>query len=348
MQFGKKVLVTQLPFKTLEANFEVDHEVQRKLDPKRRFEIREYILKCIEKNEDFYFSPFIFSSRSGIKETNEGWILDPGSKIFILDGQHRAKAFLSAISNLNSKKESAEEFGNFDEAEKIQTYIDKLKNYPIAMQIYLNLSQQEERQLFTDTNTERKEAHVGLIVQYDHRDEYNELTRNLASQLEYKLEIEQKLSRLTNQSSAVTSLAIMRRCLIALFEGVLGAKNGEAYPRNCKPSDVPIISKAFFEMWIRLFPRQMENRKKYVSGLTGIQIALAYTVYQLTRNQSTTHMEAIEKLIALKKHCTWKHTDPLFTHLYDPTSGRIKNHSSITAIQKLSLIFLSKLELERK
>lgn len=42
-QFGKDVLVTQIRFGTLEAIFEIDHEVQRQLDPARRAEIRNFI-----------------------------------------------------------------------------------------------------------------------------------------------------------------------------------------------------------------------------------------------------------------------------------------------------------------
>ncbi|PLR95894.1 DNA sulfur modification protein DndB [Bacillus sp. T33-2] len=342
-QFGKRVLMTQLRFSTLEAIFEVDPEVQRNLDPKRRSEIREFIIKALE-DKDFYFSPFVFSSRGAIVETDQGWELNPGCKLYILDGQHRAFAMSSALSHLKSRKESAEESGNFEEAAKIQSYIDKLKEYPVSMQVYLELSRQEERQLFSDINSERKEAHIGLVMQYDQRDQYTELTREIAEQLRDHFEIEQKLSRLTGQNSAVTSLATIRKCLIALFEGILTVKKGDPYFRKCSPEEVPDIALAFFEAWLKIFPRQMANRKRYVSGLTGIQVALAYTVYQLTKKPTINHKEAIKRLQSLKKHCTWKHDDPLFSHLYDPSTGRIKNHSTTTAIENTAMQMISILE----
>lgn len=345
-QFGKKILITQLRFATLEAIFEVDPEVQRSLDLNRRSQIREFIIDALE-HKDFYFSPFVFSARGAIKETQTGWELDPGCKLYILDGQHRSSAMSSALSHLKSRKESAEESGNQEEAEKIQLYIDKLRAYPVSMQVYLDLTQQEERQLFNDINTERKEAHVGLIMQYDQRDAYTELTRKIADQLQSKFEIELKLSKLTTQNTAITSLTIMRKCLIALFEGKLSEKKGNAYFRNCPPSEVPMISIAFFELWPKLFPRQIANRKQYVSGLTGIQVALAYTVYQLTKKYSISHLEAIQQLMLLKNHCTWKHNDPLFSHIYDPSSRKIKNHSTTTAIEKTAMNFISILERER-
>lgn len=344
-QFGKKIVMTQLRFSTMEAIFEVDPEVQRKIDPNRRTEIREFIIKAIKENE-FFFSPFVFSARGAITESEHGWELSPGCKLRILDGQHRSAAMSSALSHLKSKMESAEESGNFDDVVRVQGYIDKLKDYPVSMQIYLDLNQQEERQLFSDINTERKDAHVGLVMQYDLRDEYTELTRNIAQQLKDDFEIEYKLSRLTTQNSAVTSLTTIRKCLIALFEGILTVKKGDPYYRRCSPHEVPAISLAFFKAWTNMFPKQMENRRRFVAGLTGIQVALAYTVFQLVRRYSITHLEAIKMLQKLQKHCTWQHNDPLFDHLYDPATGKVKNHSSTTAIVKTSFKMLNILDSE--
>lgn len=345
-QFGKEILSTQIRFSMLRAMFEVDHEVQRKLDPRRRVEIRNFIIESLEKQEHFYFSPFIFSSRNGISEVDGGFELVPGNKIYVLDGQHRSAAMLSAISHLQGKKEQAEMEGKYEEAHKLQGFIQSLEAYPVAMQVYLDLNQQEERQLFTDYNTERQEAHTGLVMQYDQRDAYIELTREVAKQLETKLDIEMSRARLTYQNSAITSTAIMRKCLIALFEGLLTVKTGEPYYRNCKKVEVPKIAKHFFESWTTLFPRQMGNRKLYVSGLTGIQIALAYTVYTLTRNHPISHIEAIGMLKKLNRRCSWKHDDPMFAHMYDSANGQIKNHSTITAVKKTMLEFLRAIEEE--
>jgi DNA sulfur modification protein DndB len=339
-QFGKQILATQIRFATLEALFEVDEEVQRKLDPGRRAEIRQFILTSL-KDKDFYFSPFIFSARGAVTKTDHGWAIEPGSKLYILDGQHRSSAMASALSHLKSQKETAEETGNDKEAQKLQGYIDKLRDYPVAMQVYLNLSQQEEKQLFTDINTERKEAHTGIIMQYDHRDTYTELTRNVAKMLHHKFEIEQELSRLTNQNTAMTSLTTMRKCLLALFEGNLSVKKGNANFGHYSQEEVMTTAHAFFDSWPHLFPKQMANRKKFVTGLTGIQVALALTVFNMTKNQCISHLEALQQLRLLNKHCSWKHDDPLFSHLYDSASRKIMNHSSSTAIQRTTVKFLS-------
>lgn len=347
-QFGKEILSTQIRFSMLRAMFEVDHEVQRKLDPSRRMEIRHFIIESLEKNEHFYFSPFIFSSRGGIEQVGEAFELAPGNKIYVLDGQHRISALLSAINSLQADKEQQEVAGNYERAEELQNFIQSLEAYPVAMQVYLDLNQKEERQLFTDYNTERKEAHVGLVMQYNQRDAYVELTREVVRLIGDKFEIETNRARLMSQNSAMTSTATMKRCLVALFEGSLSTKTGEPYYRNCRKSEVPKISKQFFESWIKVFPQGMQNRKRYVSGLSGIQIALALTVFTLMRNHPISHIEAIGRLEKLKKRCTWKHDDPIFSHMYDPLIGQIRNNSNSTAIKKTMLEFLRVIEEEKE
>ncbi|BAQ10194.1 hypothetical protein OXB_1723 [Bacillus sp. OxB-1] len=345
-QFGKQVLSTQLPFGTLEAIFGIDYDVQRQLDASRRAEIRKFILDSLEKGKPFYFAPFVFSSRKNIRVVEDGFEIEPRDKIYILDGQHRNSALSSAISHLKTMKEAAEEIGDFLESQKVQSHIDQLVNYPVSMQVFLDLDTRSEQQLFTDYNTERKEAHPGLLMQYDHRDKYIELTRNVAYQLADTLDIEHKRSRLTAQNSSVTSLTIMRRCLIALFEGLLTVKTGDPYPR-CKLTEMPKVAKYFFQSWNDLFPKQMANRSTYVTGLTGIQIALAYTAFLTMRENNITYYKAIDMLRLLNRRCTWKHDDPLFTHMYHSEAKQLRHHSSTTAIKRTALEFLSVIEQER-
>ncbi|MBM7646383.1 DNA sulfur modification protein DndB [Scopulibacillus daqui] len=341
-QFGKEVLVSTVYFRYLESIFDIDREVQRELDIKKCNDIKAFILHTVREGT-FYFSPFIFSARDSVENSNGTWEIPPGKRLFILDGQHRYKSMEKAILDLQSELSVLE--GSFPEREEdiqvIKKDIEKLRNYPISMQIYLNLSKEDERQLFTDINTERKEAHYGLIMQYDHRDEYIELTRQIANQLKNSFDIEMKLSRLTVQNSSVTSLTIMRRCLLALFEGILTVKKGSPNPKKCRKDEMFDIAVAFFESWLDVFPRNMHDREKYVTGLSGIQVATAYTVFQLANSCDLTYSEAINSIKKLTHHCTWLHSDPLFKNFYDSSTRRIKNHSSTSAIQKLSKKFMS-------
>ncbi|MCM3756326.1 DGQHR domain-containing protein [Sporosarcina aquimarina] len=346
-QFGQEVLVTQIRFATLEAIFEVDQQVQRQLDPRKRRDIRDFILESLEEGKHFFFSPFVFSSRLQIEKTDGSFELTAGSKLYIIDGQHRSAAMSSSLSHLKSQKEAAEEAGDFTDAAKIEARIGQLMNYPVTMQVYLDLSRQEERQMFTDLNTERCEAHPGLRMQYDQRDAYTTLVRNVAQELQEQMDIEMESVRLTVQSSRLTTLTVMRKCLISLFEGTLSEKKGDPYFRNCKPSEVPIVAQAFFETWKDIFPKRMRVRENYVCTKTGIQVALAQTAHTLTRGEGISYKEAFELLKLLNRQCTWKPDDPAFEHMYDKASGLLKNHSSTTSIKRTVIQFLKMIDAER-
>lgn len=339
-QFGQDVFCTQIRFGTLEAIFEVDPEVQRQLDAARRLEIRRFIIESLEQDKPFFFAPFIFSARAQLQQQNDQIAIPPGAKLYILDGMHRNAAMISAISALRANLEYAELHNNKADIHRLTSYINTILNYPIAMQIYLDLTKVQERQLFTDLNTERREAHQGLLLKYDQRDTYSLLTREIAEQLIDSMEIEMEVSRLSVTSTAMTSLIAMRRCLIALFEGITTVKKGAPQYRYCSEEELVDIALAFFTSWHQLFPKQMNNRKKYVSGLTGIQIALAQTVYKLMQEGVSSYLEAISMLQLLNKQCKWTHDDPLFANLYNPTVKQVKKHSTTTAIKQLTLQFL--------
>lgn len=347
-QFGHSVAAVQMPMSMLRSLFKVDAEVQRELSPSRRKEIRDFIIRSLEKNAPFYFSSFVFSARGKMKVDGDTLYIAPGEYLYVLDGFHRCSGLISAIHYLETEADIAEELQKHKEAKKLRGFVEALQNYPVSMQIYLDLSIKEEKQAFTDNNHERKEIQSGQILQYDQRDEYSRLTMQVAEQLKEQMEIELISTRLTEKSSAVTNLTVMKRCLIALFEGIITQKTGQPYYRNCNPKDVPMIAEHFFKSLHAAFPKEMSDRKKYVIGLSGIQIALAYLFFYVVRELRISHLEAMQHIHILKKHCTFQHDDPLFDFMYDPTKKQLKNHSTTTAINHLMFAFLEILHNERK
>ena len=340
--FGHDVLYTHLRFSTLEAIFDIDYEVQRQLDIGRRQEIKRFILDAITNGMPLYFNPFIFSDRGQIHQHGDEFILAPGSKLYIIDGQHRSMALSSAINYLKNELEALERFQQHDELRKIQSYIHSLRNYPITLQIYLNLSTKEEQQLFTDVNSTRREAHSGLLLKYDQRDAYNQLTRQVALKLQDKMDIEMNASRLRQDSASITSLTTMKKCLLALFEGIVFDK--KQHPNwHLDEQSIEQVGTVFFEKWLKLFPRQMNNRNKYACGLAGVQIALAQTVFMLTRLHNISHLEAIERLQQLNHICSWQITDPLFAHMYNSKKKALERHSSSTMVKRTTKRFLDAL-----
>ncbi|MDN3015793.1 hypothetical protein PH210_06180 [Paenibacillus sp. BSR1-1] len=62
----------------------------------------------------------------------------------MLNGQHRARAIVILIKPPKIAKETAEETGNKKEIRKIPAYFEKLKAYPVAMQVYLDLQSRKK------------------------------------------------------------------------------------------------------------------------------------------------------------------------------------------------------------
>lgn len=343
-QFGHDIFFTQLKLKTLLALFDVDSNVQRELDPQRKLEIRAFILDNLEHEREFQFTSFVFSSRNQLKQDEQGFYLEEGQKLFISDGQHRSLALEDALLYLKTSLNSAVFVKNVEKINKIKNQIAILENFTISMQIFLDLDVKQERQLFSDLNTERNEAHPGQLLQYDHRDSYSILTRKLAQKLQGQIDIELKAARVVNSSASLTTLVMMKRCLVALFDGVYvqkANKNSFSYPQQ----EVEQIAEAFFLKWLQIFPKRAHKRSQYVTGLTGIQVALALTVHHLTKDLKLSYQEAIEQLTHLKQ-CSWEHTDPMFQFLYSQEKNSIIGHSNSYAIRRLKDTFVKIIEQE--
>lgn len=346
-QFGHPILYTQIRLRMFDTFFDIDDEVQRQVDTAHRNEIKQFIVQSFEQQKSFFFAPLILSARGEIEAYKDYFIVRPGQKLFVSDGQHRTLALLSAIIELTVRAERAESEKRIIEAEKYRNYIEQLKNMPMALQIYLNLTKQQERQLFADLNSKRKAANPNIRLQHDQRSEYNVLTRTVADQLKYNMEIDTSTARLSPASSAITSLSAMKKCLIALFEGIIGRKAGESNLPYDKQQALQ-IAELFFLQWNKIFPKKATNRDIYVAGFSGIQIALAFTVFNLSIQNKISLQEAIQLLPLVNRHCTWKHNDPMFKHLFDEASKKVRRHSSTTAISKTMFEFLIAINKESK
>lgn len=340
-QSGYEVMLTQLPFKILDNIFEIDEYVQRRLDGRKRNEISQFVIDSLN-NYPFYFSPFIFSLRDGIEHREENeWYLNSKTKLYILDGQHRFQGLNAALFRLNQEKLVLE--GDFEKNKhQIDVYakkIDFIRNYPISMQVYAGLDRQRERQLFADINTERSEVHGGLIVKYDKRDEYAVFVKTVVDEVEDLFEIETTLSRLTKTNSAMTTMIAMKRCLMTMFEGGKGfsSTSGKS-SKDLSDQKIKQAAVLFFQTWLDIFPKKMNDRDKYVCGNTTVQIALAYAVYFLNNRYGLGYVETIQALRKLKS-CSWKADDHLFEDFYNREKKKLDMPSFGTAVVKLGQRF---------
>lgn len=342
-QFGNKILLAQMDFALLTSIYEIDVEISRKIDKESVRCERDWFLEHLENQTLILLAPFITSARGKIIIHENGWELPAENKLFILDRQEKILGMVAALQYLKKKKEWAEQERKPRVIARIEQMIERLYKLPITLQIYLELSLEKEWKFYCDFNTHRRTIHAGMKMQYDQRNEFTILTRKVAKKLEHSMEIDDKLARVRNESSALTSLSIMNKCTLALWEGDLVGKETKMKNRRFSNSRQEKLTEEFYKVWLDLFPAKAYNRQIYVSGLAGIQIALAYTVFLLTKDNQMPHHMAIQKLLILKSSCTWKHSDPLFTHLFDNTTGRIKNHHTKRSIQETARRFMARI-----
>jgi len=345
-QFGNQTFLTQIAYPLFKTLYEIDVEICREIDQEKVMYERDRFLDLLGNNRPILLAPFLLSARGNVIIHEGSWELRPENKLFLLDGQEKLLGLESAFEYLTNEKEDAEQQKKPRVGKKIERMIERVNQLSISMQVYLELSLEEERKCYCDMNFQRRELHPGILMQYDQRNEYTILTRKVAGHLEDTIEIDQKLARVRDQSSALTSLSIMHKCALAMWEGDLAGKEIKMKNSQVSNKTQEMLTEKFYKGWLDLFPRHACNRQKYVTGLAGIQIALAYTVFLLTKDHHVTYETAIQKLQTLKSSCTWKHDDPLFHHLYDQTTGRIKHHHKKSSIQQTARRMITRISEE--
>jgi DNA sulfur modification protein DndB len=273
--FGNRVYFTQMDIERLKSIYEIDVEISRKIDKERvRYE-RDWFLEHLENHTLIMLPPLILSARGKAIIREDGWELPSENKLFILDGQEKIVGLEAALQYLTSKKEWAEQERKPRVVKRVEQMIERLNKLPVSVQIYLELSLEEEWKCYCVHNTQRRTIHAGVKMQYDQKNEFTILTRKVAKKLEHSMEIDHKQARLRDESSALTSLSIMNKCTLAMWEGDLVGKETKMNKWGYSNLKQERLTEEFYKVWLELFPAKGFNRQIYVSGLAGIQIALA-------------------------------------------------------------------------
>lgn len=153
----------------------IDPMVQRKLSGGQRRKIANYLQE--RELDRVFFGPVTLSLRdvASLAKTEEGLSLRPGSKLSILDGQHRilalgyvneqmlkeSRRLERKLSGLKVKvRRNPEDTEAATELELLEGQIEQLERRrlelmesELAVQIYIGLSEEEEKQLFGDINS---------------------------------------------------------------------------------------------------------------------------------------------------------------------------------------------------
>lgn len=262
---NKKILMTtEMKVKDLLDRYTLNKLVNRDVSSTKVSQLRKYI-DTYDSEIGIYFPAVILAATEDPKKINTENLtvqFSDSVKFIVLDGQHRIKA-LESFKNQQ-----------IDNERLIEVLMST-----VTVQIYFNLKEQEQRQLFLDINSTSKQVSKSLAFRYDGRDLLNVMIKELIfSNRENKLsllKIDQKERIVRPSNKNWMSFARLNRFLSYLLFNTnkLSARTSKIIAEN----QVEILNflEQYLESLIEVFPEDFGNVQKYLLGHEAYQNALA-------------------------------------------------------------------------
>lgn len=332
-QFSHDVISIQCTVNDILKFLEIDSEVQRETDNNKISSISKYIQYGLDGN-DIYFPPLIFSARAqGVyEEENYEYRLSLNERLVILDGQHRIEAFRMLKKRLESRNESVN--------------LQKIKDFPLTIQIYENLNFNQERQLFTDINSNASVVNNSLLLMYKDNDLYGRLVKEV---IYNHPNISEDLfeTRLRNTRSKLMTAYTLYLVSIALNDGgynhnhkkTINEQNFKNYKKNTED---------FLTLLRKYAPVDAFDRDKYVVFYPNIIMSIARYAYEARKEFPADKMESFfEKVIG---EMNWSHKNRQFARLASSYNSQTKkyNFGGRGKINRVVSEFLLNIYRERK
>ncbi|WP_217587493.1 DNA sulfur modification protein DndB [Lentibacillus saliphilus] len=333
-QFGQNVITIQCTAEQIIKFIEIDKDVQRELIEDHVTNIQRYIQYGLEGN-DIYFPPLLFSSRGkGAYDKELGQFnLRLNEKLVVLDGQHRIKAFEMIIGRL--------------EAHSTPTnlkHLQRIKNFPLTIQIFTDLSIKQERQLFTDINTKSSKVSNTLLIMYKNENLCAELTKQIIlshpSISEDKFETRGRSTR-----SKLMTAATLNNIIITLNEGVLNTSLSEGKITKDSFEQYKENTEKFLNSLVKYAPANSMDRTKQIIYIPSVLYGIAYFVFIALEKYPYNDIESLfEKVI---RKVDWTHKNKDFLNLgipYKQTTGRYNFSNGIRGSRLIAEYLYEKLE----
>ncbi|PWK16501.1 DNA sulfur modification protein DndB [Tumebacillus permanentifrigoris] len=275
VQFGKRVVSLQCKVEDILKIYGLDKSVQRQLDKDRVSGIARYIQYGLEGN-DIYFSPILFSARcvGEFSDEQSAYIINMSDQLFLLDGQHRISAFEELKRQL---------LEGIDENPDNGELLGRLMSFPLSVQIYRDLNQDQERQLFTDINRNSLRVHKTLGVLYRSNDLYSTMVREI---IDSHPTIPSNLfeTRAKYTRKKLMTAATLYDMAQMLNEGFVDKRKGI---KKGNYNRYKSRTEAFLSSFFRYSPKDASDREKYIVWQAKTIVAIAKFVYEVREeNQS--------------------------------------------------------------
>ncbi|NCT39644.1 DGQHR domain-containing protein [Bacillus sp. EB93] len=298
IQFNHQVISIQCTVNEVLKFLEIDQDVQRESDENKISSIKKYIQYGLEGN-DIYFPPLIFSARGqGIYEEDQlQYRLLFGEKLVILDGQHRIKAFEILKRQLQSQNDLLS--------------LEKVNNFPLTIQVFVDLSIEQERQLFTDINSNSSPVNNTLLIMYKENDLYGQLVKDIVYHhptiSEDLFEIRLKTTR-----SKLLTAATLYLIALALNDGGLN-KNYRKTINKQNYNKYKLKTENFLTLLRKYAPIDALDRDKYVIYFPNVTLGIAKFIHTVSKEYPEVKMEHLFEQVVGK--INWSHKNKDFDRL---------------------------------
>lgn len=310
-QFGQEVISLQCSVDYVLKFLEIDRSVQRDMLEKQVASISKYIQYGLDGN-DIYFPPLIFSARGkGVfnVRTNE-FSIRTNDNMIVLDGQHRIKAFEVIKKRL--------ELSDYPEDKR---KLDYIKNFPFTIQVFTNLTLDQEKQLFTDVNTKSSPVSNTLLVMYKDNDLCSKLVKsviyNHSSISSDKFEVRAK----TTKTKLMTAFTLYN-LVLTLNEGIVVIKGSNSKLNAGNYDLFKMNIENFLTLLVKYAPDQGLDRNKYIIMNPNVLKGIAKAVYLLKKDNETFDMEEFFKHVIFS--FDWSHKNKKLKQVGIPYNPKTK------------------------
>ncbi len=334
-QFGKTVVSLQCSMIEILKFIEIDNSVQREIIDQHVAEIQKYIQFGMDGNLIF-FPPFVFSARGQGKfiENTMEFQLKTEDKLVLLDGQHRIKAFEHLIKIMESRN-------NSEDIEKL-SYV---KNFPISLQIYIDLDIKQEKQLFTDINTKASTVSNTILLMYKDNILANKLVKEIIynhptiDSEEFEVRGRSTQTKLMTAATMYTAILILNegRIITELQLDKVTLSNFEVYKKN---------SMEFLKFLVKYAPHDATNRKKYIILNPKVICGIAHFIYLVLKENPNRDMEYFFKEVIYQ--VDWTHDNVEFKNYNVPFAKSTKRYNFSNGVRSIKGITNYLLDLSKK
>lgn len=275
----------------------IDPMVQRKLSAGQRRKIANYLQE--RELDRVFFGPVTLSLRdvSSLAKADKGLYLRPGSKLSILDGQHRILALgyvndqmLKEARSLDRKlaatkikcRKAPDNAELTEELEQLIGQVGQLERRrlelmetELAVQIYIGLSEEEEKQLFGDINSKVQLVSKELGHSFDSIDPLNIVIQQVVDHNVFlKGAGVERRANLTAYNKNFTSFSWMYSTATMLFTGKMQPSYELARKIKSDPTTYIEILHQFYTTLLPLMP-ETPGLPQYSSSARAMQESIA-------------------------------------------------------------------------